>query len=484
MKWSVEGKWITGGFALAVLLMGVTSIISYQNATRLAESTDKLKQTHEVLEELVGIVAAIDEAESGRRGYILLSDESELKRYRQSIPTIDSQLKTLAHQITSSPNQQQRLNQLKSLIARQMVLSRRSIELKQAENLSADADSPMQISLGVASNQNRRQIQQTIAQMQQEEQLALAIWIEQSQSIIRRRMAIEAIGTFLTFAILFGIYALLYRQMIKRYQAETDRLALAKAKEMGELKLEFFSLASHEFRTPLSLILGSAQLLEESLQPLVEKTKLKNLVRIQSAARLMAQLLADILTLARAEAGRLEFNPTLVEIQSFCLNLVEDMQLTSKVQPQIQFDRQGSRNHVWVDEKLLYSILSNLLSNAIKYSPSERNIYFSLSCEPEVLTFEIKDRGIGIPPENQQELYEPFRRGKNAKDILGTGLGLAVVKKCLDLHQGQISVKSELGVGTTFTVTIPQQPERDEKLGLGGLVDQSRHRKTCQPKKV
>ncbi|MBW4621634.1 MAG: CHASE3 domain-containing protein [Cyanosarcina radialis HA8281-LM2] len=454
MKWSVEGKWITGGFVLAVLLMGVTNVISYQNATRLAESTDKLKQTHEVLEDLVGILAALDEAESARRSYILLGDESELKRYRLSIPTIDAQIQALERQMTSNPNQQQRLNQLNSSIARRMVLSRRSLELKQQDSLSADADSAMQVSLQAASNQNRRQIRQTIDQMQQEEQTALAVWIEQSQSSIRWRMAIEATSTFLTFAILFGIYAVLYRQMMKRYQAETDRLALAKAKELGELKLEFFSLASHEFRTPLSLILGSAQLLEESLQPLVEKKKLKNLARIQSAARLMTQLLSDILTLARAEAGRLEFNPTLVEIQSFCLNLVEDMQLTSKVQPKIQFAHQGSRTHVWVDEKLLYSILSNLLSNAIKYSPPERDIYFRLSCEPEVLTFEIEDRGIGIPLENQQELYEPFQRGKNVKEILGTGLGLAVIKKCLDLHQGHISVKSEVGVGTTFTVTI------------------------------
>jgi signal transduction histidine kinase len=117
-----------------------------------------------------------------------------------------------------------------------------------------------------------------------------------------------------------------------------------------------------------------------------------------------------------------------------------------------------------VDEKLLYSSLSNLLSNAIKYSPPDSTIYFTFRGKSESVTFEIKDEGIGIAIEDQQRLYDPFSRGSNARTILGTGLGLAIVRKCLDLHQGQIFVESQLGIGSTFTVQIPQSPPQMERL--------------------
>ncbi|MBD2773346.1 CHASE3 domain-containing protein [Iningainema sp. BLCCT55] len=453
MKWSFEKKWIAGGFGLAVAVMAIISGISYQNATSLKKSTQKVKQSHEVLETLIGVTATLNDADSGRRGYILLGDKSELKRYNQAIQAIAPQLNKLRRLLDkNSKEHHQHLAKLESLLAQRLVLSQQSINLYQKGTYSPSN----QTTLAVESKRNWAELQQIIDQMRLEEEQALFVWVKQSQSSIQSRMLIEILGTFFTFAILFEVYAQLYRQMIKRQQAETLQSKLAQEKELGELKLQFFSMVSHEFRTPLSVILGSAQLLEESLQSLVEKQKLKNLYRIQSSARLMTQLLSDILTLARAEAGKLEYKPEFVEMQTFCLNLIEDIQTMSNSQHFISFDKQGSCTHAWVDEKLLYSILSNLLSNAIKYSPQSKDICFTFKCEPEAITFQVKDFGIGIPKEIQQELYEPFKRGNNVKGILGTGLGLAVVKKCLDLHRGEISVESDVGVGTHFTVKIPQ----------------------------
>jgi signal transduction histidine kinase len=203
------------------------------------------------------------------------------------------------------------------------------------------------------------------------------------------------------------------------------------------------------------LILGSAQLLDEALKHQIEPTKLKNLYRIQSSAKLMTQLLSDILTLARADAGKLEYRPEWIEIQTFCLNLVEDFQLYGD-RRSIRFTQQGDCIHAYVDEKLLYSILSNLLSNAIKFSPADSTVHLALVCEPDAISFQVSDQGIGIPEAEQPHLYELFVRGANVREISGTGLGLAVVKRCLDLHNGEILVKSEPGVGTTFTVRIPQ----------------------------
>lgn len=451
LRWLPEGKWIATAFGLVMVLMGGISVTSYQNATRLAESADKVRQTHEVLETLIGILSALNESEAGRRGYILFGDRAELERYNQGTQLLEPNLNRLETLIADEREQQTQLKTLRQLIAQRSELSQALIQLQQ----STSGRSP-QTNLILASTRNRQEIQKLVKAMQQQEEQALERWVNQSQASIQLRMALEFLGTFLTFVILLSIFALLYRQMLKRQQAEALQQKLAQEKELGELKLQFFSMVSHEFRTPLSSIVGSAQILDQTLQPLVEKQKLKSLYRIRSAAQLMTQLLADILTLARAEAGKLEFNPTQVEMQSFCLNLLEDMQAVSKAQHTMQFKMQGDCVYAQVDERLLYSILSNLITNAIKYSPNGGTIEFSLQCDTKSLVFKIQDQGIGIPIKAQTELYEPFQRGNNVGGIMGTGLGLAVVRKCVDLHHGEIFVDSAVDIGTTFTVNIPQ----------------------------
>ncbi|TBR61661.1 histidine kinase [Westiellopsis prolifica IICB1] len=453
MKWSLEGKWIASGFGLSLLLMGIVSFISYQNATHLIESGNKVKHTHEIMKSLIDIFATLTDAESGRRGYILYGERSELKRYNQAIQSLDAKVKKLQQQLANDPSQQQQLTRLKFLIAQRVELSQQSINILQQGKLTF----AVQASLVNQSNQNRSEIRETLAQMQTREEQLLEISVRHSQDNIRNRMLIEFLGAFLSFSILLGVYALLYQQLVKRQQAEAVQRTLAQEKELSELKLRFFSMVSHEFRTPLSIILGSAQLLAQSEQQWTKEKKLKNLHRIQSSARSMNQLLTDILTLTRAEAGKLEFHPILIDLEAFCINLIEDLQFSTQPQHSIKFISKSNCTHARLDENLLYSILSNLLSNAIKYSPQKGIISLILSCTPETIIFQVQDCGIGIPLESQQHLFEPFHRGNNVGKIVGTGLGLAVVKKCLELHQGEISVESEVGVGTTFTVRIPQK---------------------------
>jgi signal transduction histidine kinase len=146
-------------------------------------------------------------------------------------------------------------------------------------------------------------------------------------------------------------------------------------------------------------------------------------------------------------------------MQFFCLNLIEDIQLFTEQPRTIKFAKYGTHTYAYLDEKLLYSILSNLLSNAIKYSSPQSTVYFTLTCEPDVVSFQVKDEGIGIPEGEQGKIFEPFCRGRNAGNVTGSGLGMAVVKKCLDLHQGELSVESQLGIGTTFTIKI-RQPQK------------------------
>jgi signal transduction histidine kinase len=276
----------------------------------------------------------------------------------------------------------------------------------------------------------------------------------QAQSTLRSRLQIEALGNILTFFILLGVYVILRRQKLRRENAEARQRQMAQQNELTQIKLQFFSMLSHEFRTPLSLITGSAQLLKDSLKPLGEGSQLKNLSRIQSSAKLMNQQLNDLLMVARADAGKMEFNPVSLEMQTFCLNLIEDFQTFGDASRPIQFSKRGKSTHAMVDEKLLYSILSNLLSNALKYSEPHSTVYFMMICEPYVVTFAIRDEGVGIPPDDQPHLYSLFSRGRNVQETMGSGLGLAVVKRCVDLHQGKISVESEIGVGTTVTVRL------------------------------
>ncbi len=256
--------------------------------------------------------------------------------------------------------------------------------------------------------------------------------------------------------------AVVTQDITERKRAEEVQRNLEKELELNELKIRFFSMVSHEFRTPLSTILISAQLLENSNKEWSEEKKLKNLHRIQSSAKTMTQLLTDILTLTRAEAGKLEFRPQPLDLEDFCFSLLEEMKFSTRAKKDILFVSQCSQRIAWMDERMLRSIVTNLVDNAIKYSPDDSQIYFTLAAESGQAIFQIQDQGIGIPQEEEEQLYQAYQRGENVGDVTGTGLGLAVVKKCVELHGGSIKLESKLGVGTTFTVTIPWKTDLKE----------------------
>jgi PAS domain S-box-containing protein len=242
----------------------------------------------------------------------------------------------------------------------------------------------------------------------------------------------------------------------ERKRAETEiRKALQQEKELNELKSRFVAMTSHEFRTPLSTILSSAELLEYYGQGWPEDRKKRHLHQIQSAIKHMAQLLDDVLILGRSEAKKLEFMTEPVSLDRFCLEVVEDTKINIDNRYKIKFTHKGNCVNTVFDEKVLRQILHNLLSNAIKYSPRGGTIVFTLSCKNNQAVFSIKDEGIGIPLEDQRLLFEPFHRGGNVDNIPGTGLGLTIVKNGVELYGGSLTFKSEPGKGTTFTVTLP-----------------------------
>jgi signal transduction histidine kinase len=243
---------------------------------------------------------------------------------------------------------------------------------------------------------------------------------------------------------------------MRRHIAEKAvRVALEKEKELRELKSRFWFMVAHELRNPLTSILSAVQLLEYNSNQLPELKKREYLYLIQESVYSMNNLLNEVLEFGKAEAGKLDFNPEPLDIVQVCQELVSEIQFSLRPAHQIIFLNRGKCEEACLDERLLRHIFSNLLSNAIKYSPDGGNVYFELSCENGEAIFQVKDSGIGIPPADLEVLFESFHRAANVGTIPGNGLGLTMVKKCLDLHGGKIAVKSEVGRGTTFTLTLP-----------------------------
>jgi signal transduction histidine kinase len=243
---------------------------------------------------------------------------------------------------------------------------------------------------------------------------------------------------------------------LARYQAEIEvRRALATEKELNELKSRFVSMVSHEFRTPLSTILLSASLLENHSQNWDEDKHKRHFQRIQIAVQQMNHLLENVLILGKAEANRLDYQPTGLDLKFFCEELIEETKFEATDLHRVELDFQIQDNVVEADSSLLRHILSNLLSNAVKYSPDGGCIDFAVKQVDEKIIFEVKDEGIGISPEDQKQLFEAFYRGRNTGTISGTGLGMSIVKKAVDFYQGKIECESLLGKGTKFSVSLP-----------------------------
>ncbi len=251
------------------------------------------------------------------------------------------------------------------------------------------------------------------------------------------------------------------RQEIARRQGLENelRLALEKERELNELKTRIITTVSHEYRTPLTTILSSADLLEHYDSRLTPEKKQKHFQRIQLSIKYLTKLVEDMLIVQQAETGTLEFNPMSLDIEQVARKMVNEFQLSSANQHPIFLEFHGNCTNVNLDEKLLQLILSNLLSNAIKFSPDKNPVRLELRCEPSQIVIHISDGGIGILPAEKTRLFNPFFRGSNIGVTPGVGLGLVIVKQCVDLHGGEIFIESEVGKGTTFTVTLPlQQP--------------------------
>lgn len=247
-----------------------------------------------------------------------------------------------------------------------------------------------------------------------------------------------------------------FNNITEHKQVELNILnALRKEQELNELKSRFVSMASHEFRTPLSTILSSATLIEKQNGIGRESKRIKNVSRIKSNVKNMVNILDDFLSLSRLEDGKLSMTPEKFDIIDFTKLLIDEIKLSKKEGQTIKLKHESKKIRIYQDTKIIRIVINNLISNAIKYSPKNTDISISISSNNNLVNIEVKDQGMGITDEDQEHLFERFFRAKNASHIQGTGLGLYIVKQYTNLMGGKIFVKSKDRKGTTFMVEFP-----------------------------
>ncbi len=231
--------------------------------------------------------------------------------------------------------------------------------------------------------------------------------------------------------------------------------ALQKEKELNQLKSRFISTASHEFRTPLTAILSSIDLLEINRKKNNLERYYVHIEKVKKAIHYMTELLDDVLTINRTETGKLEFKPEYFELNVFTKEIFEENKATAKVTHEMELNLPQENLEIYADKKLLKLIMANLLSNAIKYSPKGGKVKMDVMVNEMNLHLHVTDEGFGIPENDRSTLFEPFHRGSNVENIIGTGLGLSITQKSVELHKGNIDFESEVGSGTKFKVVLP-----------------------------
>lgn len=279
---------------------------------------------------------------------------------------------------------------------------------------------------------------------------------EAERQLLAHRDHIERLNADLEQKVADRTQALL--NTLDQLEKSKDELAkaLATERELGELKSRFVAMASHEFRTPLTTVLTSSALIERYTDGDQQPKRQKHLDRIRASVKHLNDILEEFLSVGKLEEGKIETHPAMVDMLQLINETLADIQESLKPGQTVQ-THLSCPAMIWLDSSLLRKILVNLLSNAVKYSGPDSVVTVRASCTAHDLTLTIEDQGIGIAKDDQEHLFERFFRAKNVTNIAGTGLGLHIVGRYVDLMQGQLSLQSELNQGTTVTVVLPYE---------------------------
>lgn len=243
----------------------------------------------------------------------------------------------------------------------------------------------------------------------------------------------------------------------RKLAEESMTRSLEKEKELSDLKSRFVSTVSHEFRTPLASIYSNSQLLHRYHTKWDEEKKNQSFMRIYDSVNMMTGMLENVSLIGKEQSGRFTFRPESLNLNEFAARIVEESHLTLNTTNRVQLSIQGDFTHVLLDQVLLRHILVNIISNAIKYSPNAKPVEFVIQESKRFIEFSVQDFGVGIPENDINKIFDPFFRATNSEDFSGTGLGMTIVKQCVDTHGGSVEVSSILGSGTLVKVWLPHR---------------------------
>ena len=246
-----------------------------------------------------------------------------------------------------------------------------------------------------------------------------------------------------------------YNRSLEETVSQRTKEVLIEAKELSELKSRFISMISHELRTPLYTISSSAEILELYSNRIKDDEKVEQFKRIQSAIEEILDLLNDVISINKAEIGKVDLKIEEFNIVEYSRKVIDELSVRFEKKPDLSFTFLQDVIMVHSDKKEMRQIISNLVINALKYTPADKKVYFHLSIDREKLIIEVKDEGIGIKEEDKEHIFDVFARGKNVGGIHGTGLGLAIMKRSVEILGGEIFFNSKEGIGSVFIVKIP-----------------------------
>lgn len=316
---------------------------------------------------------------------------------------------------------------------------------------------PVEVSLSNYKSANNNFIIAFISDITRRKEIENSV-VRQQKELEEINLKIEGLNDELEQKVVLRTSQL--EETMKELESSKDELAqaLSKEKELGDLKSRFVSMASHEFRTPLSTILSSASLVAKYIQGDEQDKRDKHIQRIKSAVHNLTDILNEFLSIGKIEDGKIITNFSHFSVKDLLTAICGEIQGIAKKGQRIICEYEGSTD-VILDMTLLRNVFINLLSNAIKFSPEDGKIILHSKVDESATIFTIKDSGLGIALEDQEHLFERFFRGKNATNIQGTGLGLHIVGKYVELMNGQIECRSELEKGTTFIITFTNSNE-------------------------
>ena len=316
---------------------------------------------------------------------------------------------------------------------------------------------PVEVSLSHYHSQDGTFVIAFIIDISERKEIENAI-LQQKEQLFANNLKIEELNNGLENKVEVRTRQL--QETLHQLEQSRDELkkALSKEKELGDLKSRFVSMASHEFRTPLSTILSSASLLAKYTESQEQEKRDKHINRIKSSVNNLLDILNEFLSIGRIEDGKILTRYTRFNVQEFVENICNEIRGIAKKEQQFVYIHTG-KQEIELDDSLLRNIIFNLMSNAIKFTSDDGIIEVFSSMKNDIFTITIKDNGIGISEEDQQHLFERFFRASNATNIQGTGLGLHIVAKYAELMNGTISFASELEKGTSITISFNKPPQ-------------------------